>query len=283
MAGILWLASYPKSGNTWLRAFLANYIHNSSEPVPLNDLPRFVAGDHREFEYEEYLGRKLDGMTPEEILRLRAGFHTWLANWQAHTTLVKTHNACITVDGEPLITPAATAGAVYVARNPLDLAVSFSHHFQVSIEHAVEILCDHRKTLPPSAGNLTVFLGSWSGHVHSWLAAPGMKRHVVRYEDLCRAPTKAFSDLVRFVEQPVDRARIERAIGFSSFGALSKQEKSGGFVEARPDGKARFFRAGKVGVWRKRLTKQQVARLVEVHGPVMHRLGYLTEDLKIAV
>jgi len=98
-----------------------------------------------------------------------------------------------------------------------------------------------------------------------------------------RAPKGVFSDLVRFVEQPVDAPRIERAMRFSSFDELSKQEKDGGFVEARPDGTARFLRAGKVGVWRKRLSKQQVARLVEVHGPVMRRLGYLTEDLKIAV
>lgn len=283
MAGILWIASYPKSGNTWLRAFLANFLRDEPQPIPINELPNFVAGDHRRSDYEAYLGHEIEDISPPEIAKLRPGFHNWLATRQPQTTLVKTHNACVLFNGQPLITPAATAGAVYVVRNPLDVAVSFAHHFQVSIQKAVEILCDENKTLPPSAGNFTVFLGSWSRHVRSWVSAPGMKLHVVRYEDMFHAPLRSFTALIRFLEQPPDRERIERAIRFSSFGELSRQESDAGFIEAREDGKARFFRSGGVGEWRRHLNKRQVSRLVEAHGPVMRQFGYLTADQRLAV
>ena len=278
MPGLLWLASYPKSGNTWLRAYLANLFRNPARPIPINDLPNYALGDNFLIHYEQFSGIKADDLTPEDIARLRPQVHRWFATSRADTVLVKTHNACARVDGQPLITPEATAGAIYVIRSPLDVAVSFANHYQVTIQRAVDLLCDDKHILPAIPGQIEQVLLSWSGHARSWIRAPGMRTHVMRYEDMSRAPFKTFAALSRFLGLPVERERIKRAIRFSSFREMKKQEETGGFVEARPDGKARFFREGKAGSGRKVLSPDQIRQIVEANRDIMVEFGYLSED-----
>ncbi|MFQ5775770.1 MAG: sulfotransferase domain-containing protein [Kiloniellaceae bacterium] len=275
MPGILWLASYPKSGNTWLRAYLANLFRNPARPIPINELPNFALGDNFLLHYEQFSGRKAEDLSPEDLARLRPKVHEWFATSRGDTVLVKTHNACALVDGAPLITPSATAGAIYVVRNPFDVAVSFASHYQVSAQRAVDLLCDEMHVLPAIPGQLEQLLLSWSSHVRSWTRAPGMRRQVMRYEDMLAKPYRTFAALSQFLGLPEEPQRIKRAIRFSSFRELKKQEEEAGFVEARPDGKARFFRTGKAGGWREALNEAQVRQLIAAHGEVMAEFGYL--------
>lgn len=276
--GILWLASYPKSGNTWLRAYLANLFRNEARPLPIDQLPNHALGDNFLIHYEQFSGKPADELTHGDIVRLRPQVHQWFATSRPDTTLVKTHNACVLADGQPLITPAATAGAIYVVRNPLDVAVSFANHYQVTVDRAVDLVCDENHRLPAIPGQIEQILLSWSSHVKSWTRAPGMNLHVMRYEDMLKRPVKTFGALGRFLGLPNDPARLKRAIRFSSFRELKRQEAAGGFVEARPDGKARFFRQGKTGGWRAALDAGQVERVVTAHGEVMAEFGYLAKD-----
>lgn len=276
MAGIIWLASYPKSGNTWLRAFLANLLHGGDRPVPLNSLPDFVFGDGFLVHYGQLAGKPAESLSHDEIMALRPRLHAWLARARApDDVFVKTHSALLVADGVPLITPDATAGAVYVVRNPFDVAVSFAHHYQVSLERAVEALCDPEYVLPPSGGQGAQVIADWTTHYRSWTTAPGLTRHVVRYEDMARAPESTFTALAQFLGLEADRARLDRAIRFSAFDELAAQERREGFVEARPDKRAPFFRRGRVGGWREVLTREQVARLSDCHRDLLLELGYL--------
>jgi len=276
--GILWLASYPKSGNTWLRAYLANLFRNPPRPIPINELPNYALGDNFLIHYEQFSHRKAEDLTPEDIRRLRPRVHEWFANSSIDTVLVKTHNACAVVDGQPLITPSATAGAIYVIRNPFDVAISFANHYQVTIQRAIDLLCDEDHVLPGSAGQIDQVLLSWSLHVRSWIEAPDLRLHVMRYEDMQTKPYKTFVAVSEFLGLPIEPARIRKAIKFSSFRELKRQEDRAGFIEARPDGKARFFREGKVGAWRDVLSEDQVRQLIDAHGEVMRRFGYLDKD-----
>ena len=275
MAGIIWLASYQKSGNTWVRAFLANYLRNPERPIPINDLPNYAFGDGFLIHFQAYAGRTLGELSEQELFDLRPKIHHWFAESSPDNVFVKTHNARASLGGRPLITPDVTAGAIYVVRNPLDLAVSFAHHHQISIQQAVDRLCDENNVIPASEKKLQEYLLSWSSHVRSWLTAPGIRLHCIRYEDMLAAPIETFGRLLDFLGLPKPPERLEKAIRFSSFDELARQETQERFVESRPDGKSRFFREGKAGIWRQVLTPDQARQLIEAHGGVMKELGYL--------
>lgn len=278
MPGICWLASYPKSGNTWFRAFLANYMSNPAAPIPINDLPNFIKGDGTAWPYEKLAGGPVGDMSVEEIQQLRLKVHMMFATSSSDTVFVKTHNAIALLDDVPTISPEATAGAIYIIRNPLDVAVSYAHQYGVDYDRTAEIFRSEYSLLPNHGHLVVQFLGSWSGHVRSWLDAPGLKLHLIRYEDMARNPGKAFRGAIKFLGLPLEAPRLKNAIRFSSFKTLAQQEKAGGFVEAVPVDNRVFFRKGKVGDWRNHLSAAQADRLIEDHHEVMAEHGYLTKD-----
>ena len=277
MPGILWMASYPKSGNTWLRAFLANYLKNSSAPMPIDDLRHFILGDGLAGPFEKVAGRPVDEMTAEEIQALRPKVHEMFAYSSSETVFVKTHNAISILDGIPTITPEFTSGAIYIVRNPLDVAVSYAHHYGIDYDSAIDAMGSDELVAPPHGNQVHQYLGSWSTNVRSWTTAPGLKRHVMRYEDMAIKPEKTWRALIKFLELPLERPRLKKAIKFSSFKELANQEKKDGFVEAVPIGNRTFFRKGKAGVWRKELSADQIKRLIDDHGEVMTDHGYLND------
>ncbi len=102
----------------------------------------------------------------------------------------------------------------------------------------------------------------------------------MRYEDMLAKSFKTFSALSGFLGLPVESERVKKAIRFNAFRELKSQEDQGGFVEAWPDGEAKFFRAGKAGGWRKALSEQQAAQLIEAHRETLLEFGYLATNAK---
>lgn len=275
MPGILWLASYPKSGNTWLRAFLANYIKNPHAPIPIDDLVNFNFSDGIAGHFEKVAGRPVDTMTFGEIQALRPKVHEMFAWSNSDTVFVKTHNAVTTHHGIPTITPEFTAGAIYVIRNPLDVAVSYAHHYGDSHDNTINAMAADDRIMLPHLNQIHQMFGSWSSHVRSWTRAPGLECHVMRYEDMILKPEKTWRALIKYLGLPLEMPRLKKAIKFSSFKVLATQEKEGGFVDAVAADNRVFFRKGKTGSWRKELTADQAKRLIDDHGEVMAEHGYL--------
>ena len=116
MSGILWLASYPKSGNTWVRTFLANLFFNLPGPLDINELGRFTVSDQRVGEYEAMTGRPYAQIDDEEVNRLRPEAQRMIAASRPETVLCKTHSRIAVLKGAPTVEPSVTAGAVYVVR-----------------------------------------------------------------------------------------------------------------------------------------------------------------------
>ena len=139
MGGIVWLASYPKSGNTWVRAFLHNLIIKTKESYDINQINLLSMGDSARAWYEEFLGKTRDSR-PEEIAAARPRVHAKIAGLTDGLIFVKTHNALVTHAGTPMVTPELTAGAIYIIRNPLDTVVSMSHYFNMDLDSAIAVM-----------------------------------------------------------------------------------------------------------------------------------------------
>lgn len=274
MGNIVWLASYPKSGNTWLRAFLANLVVNRSDAVPLNELSAYADDEANPDLFGEIAGVASAGLDIEAIAQLRPEVHALIAQRSQGTRFVKTHNMFGSFDGYPLHNMQVTAGALCVVRNPLDVAISMTHHFGIGLDDAIERLGNDDVATANDAQFVTQILGSWSRHVESWTGAGHERFLVLRYEDLLEKPNKAFLKVAKFVGIGGDRARVERAIAHARFSSLAGMEKSQGFVEASDKG-TRFFRKGRSNEWRDVLSREQVGRVVANHRAQMQRFGYI--------
>lgn len=277
MGNILWLASYPKSGNTWLRAFLANLVADRVAPLKPNELSQYGEAEASAERYTELSGRSNTSLTAEELAALRVPIHSLIAQRARGTQLVKTHNFNGSFEGHPLINWQVSAGAIYVVRNPLDVAVSMIYHFGLTADEAIARLGDDSVASINDEVFVSDFICSWSTHVKSWAdmaeRASG-KVIVLRYEDMLERPTKYFAKAGKLIGLGQDRARIERAVKHADFQTLASLEKEHGFVEA-VDEKTRFFRRGRANQWREALNRQQVQRIVSDHREQMQRFKYV--------
>ena len=273
---ILWIASYPKSGNTWIRALVSNFLANAPEPLPLSALAEYCLGDMASFPYEQVFGGGVAEVPTEQIYKRRAAAHEVLSRMRPGTMLVKTHVGLGAAWGAPTITPQVTWGAIYVLRNPLDVVVSYAAHYGCSLDDAVMFAERDDHMIQRKPGQIDQMVGGWSRHVRGWTEAQGLNRIVVRYEDLLKDTPKAMRDIVRFMGLPTDKARIKRAVQHASFKTLSRQEQRTGFSE-RSANTERFFRSGAAGGWRTTLSDAQAERVCRAHGEVMAAFGYLDD------
>ena len=279
--GILWLASYPKSGNTWVRIFLENLFRNGTAPVSINELNVVSFGDAQRHLYQSLTQRPIEELSDEELDRLRPVLQKKLAA-RPETSIVKTHNRIGYAGDIPIISLEETMGAIYVVRNVFDVAVSFAAHYNGTMEQVVDGLCRDSMHTPTTQAAIVQYLGPWGDHYRGWTGVPGFEPLVLRYEDLRAKPFKEFSRIVKFLKIPASPERIKKAIRFSNFEEVSRQEKQGGFRE-RVRADQTFFREGKVGGWRRSLSDDQVAQLIKVHGDVLRELKYIDKNGKPTV
>lgn len=279
MNRIMWLASYPKSGNTWFRAFYSNLIKDDEQPADINHLETDGIASSRHL-FDEMSGLCSSDLTLNEIEQIRPGVYECISQEADDTIFIKVHDAyTMNNDGLPLIPLTSTQGALYFIRNPLDVAVSFAHHNACSIDEIIDRMaddhyafCDNRNKL---SNQLKQRLLSWSNHVNSWLNAAGIELQVIRYEDMVHRSQETFAKAVAFSGLADRRARIPKALNFSLISELQKQERENGFKEKNPKATS-FFRKGGTGTWRGILNDFQVCRIINDHHDVMKRFGYLS-------
>lgn len=280
MSGIIWLASYPKSGNTWLRVFLTNLRREQTESADINKLNSTPIASARVI-FDDEVGIEASDLTADEIDCLRPEVYTQLAANTEETLFMKVHDAYILADGKtPLFPKAASIGVIYIIRNPLDVAVSSAHHSGLDYDQVILNMADETHALCGKQERLYVQLRqrllSWSGHVLSWIKISGFNICILRYEDMQQRPLETFERAVRFAGLDYGRDEIQKAIDSSSFEELRRQEEKGGFKE-RSSCSEFFFRKGKAGTWKEELTGEQAGQIIRDHGKVMRMYGYLDE------
>ena len=284
MTGIFWLASYPKSGNTWFRTFLSHLLCANKDSIDINSLKTDGTASLRSI-FDYILGIEASDLTAEEIDVLRPKVYAYMAAQAPKPLYIKIHDAyTFLADGKPLIPTSGCHGAIYIIRNPLDTAVSLAFHLGCDVDTAIEHMNNPNYCFSGSTRHLHIKLKqslmTWSGHVESWTNGPEFPVKVIRYEDMHAKPLETFTMAAAFAGFPAGSKEIQQAIAGADFKTLKQQEDCAGFRE-KPANMAAFFREGKVGSYRNVLTPAQISLIVRNHATVMRRFGYLGEQDEI--
>lgn len=276
MTGFYWIASYPKSGNTWLRLALRELVQPNRRGGP-RDRVGFAPMASDRADIEEALDIDSSDFSRTELEALRPAAYRAMAMAASRPLYRKVHDARLDTAAGPLFPPDVTLGSVYVVRDPRDVAVSWAHFAGMTMDAAVAMLCDPAAILLPSPGRPALAVAQrltcWSGHARSWLDAPGRPCCLVRYEDMLADPAAVLGRVSRYAGIAHGAADIERAVETTRFDTLREREIAHGF-DGGQAGTAAFFRSGRAGEWQTALNPLQVARIEAAHGEMMTRLGY---------
>lgn len=257
---------------------LANYFSESDVPHDINapGVTRGVAGSR--WLFDTFLGIASSDLLPGEIQGLQPHVYSIVAERNAARIWLKVHDARLPNGAGGSLFPATASGiAIYIVRNPLDVAVSNAFHDgHGDMARAVDKLGDAAMMI---AGRTTPQLpqriSDWSTHVASWVDQTEIPVLVIRYEDMLTDAAAALEQVLAFAcpEIAIDRTQITRAVRDSSMEVLQAAEAIAGFRET-PPGAARFFRKGQAGDWRNHLSPAQALQIKTQHLAAMQRFGY---------
>jgi hypothetical protein len=273
---IIWLASYPKSGNTWLRAFITALKNGD---VDINKLETDGIFSAR-VRFDTYSGLDSSLLTDDESKTLLGTIFNHLSVTTAKERLfVKVHDAYTFLpNGKPLIPTESTSCAIYLIRNPLDIAASLASHRDDTIDSSIEMLNDNNCRFSAQNNQFNTQpqfeqrLLNWSEHVLSWTTKPPFPVLVLRYEDMLADTLNIFYKAVKFMGIRANLQQIETAMAASSFEQLQKNEKNADFVERQKNNP--FFRRGTSENWRTELNSDQINTITKKHGKIMQKYGY---------
>jgi hypothetical protein len=276
---IIWLASYPKSGNTWVRLFIEAYLlgkfdlNNVICSVSDDTSTRHGVGDGSD---ERSFPVEIQQLTrPMALLRLVRMFHKHKPV-DGMPLFVKTHNANLVANGMTLLPEQLSKKTVHIVRDPRDVALSFSKHIGLSVDKTIDYMEDKYRVLSTDTERLKMsdFLSSWRKHTQSFLEGDLIGVKTFLYEDMYYDGVKTFCDILDHCEIEPDAERVEMALELVKLSNLREKEKEDGFVEASHKNTSGFF--GKGGSrWEKELLPSQAHRIAKMGGAYMKKLGYL--------
>jgi aryl sulfotransferase len=274
MRRITWLASYPKSGNTWLRAIVDRIVRPEC-PFDVNALgetaPAF-SGLTAHFIADH--GIEVPVSAPGEVRRYWAATQHAICSRSENEVFLKTHNVAAKFDCGHFPDPNMTKSAIYMVRDPRDVAISFAWHYRHPMGLAVAALCSSSTfNFKPQRIGRTELLLSWGEHVAGWTALKRFPLLVLRYEDLLAETEAEIHRIAGFLGKPVSETQVQDIAAATSFEQLRRQEAERGFTEAVRSGG--FFRVGKAQQWRDVNDQSVFQPLLDKFSRLMRRYGYL--------
>ena len=282
---IIWLASYPKSGNTWVRFFILSLLFGNKTEINLNHLKSIEQFPSK----SQFAGLELD------IKNLREVAKNWITvqkkiNLSKKVRFYKTHNTLCRIDKNRFTDQQNTLGAIYIVRDPRNVITSVKNHFNHnSYEETKNFIFDEKRVVLLARPNfnrrdysLPQIIGSWQTHYKTWKI---MNKNflLIKYENLINTPNSEFKKIANYLERlfktKFTNEQIERAINSSSFDKLQKMEEKKGFIESvenkQTGEKNKFFYLGPKNDWTKILDKEIADEISSRFEPEMKELGYL--------
>tara|TARA_B100001123_G_C15110581_1_gene947296 strand:- start:11 stop:853 length:843 start_codon:yes stop_codon:yes gene_type:complete len=279
---IIWIASYPKSGNTWLRAMLSAFFYSNDGNFSFELLDNI-----KEFpKHSEYLNKISAGKNLVEIAKEWIPAQTMLnSKLRTPTIFLKTHSAICSIDGSDFTDEKNTLAALYIVRDPRNVVSSLSNHFNLSIEKSLELIVDKNKIISnPTDKNknigLTV-LSNWKTNYQSWRDWKSVKVKIIKYEDLIYSSKNTFINILNFLKEFIkiefNENKIKNVIQSTEFKRLKSFEQKYGFKESAAmfDRTKSFFNLGPHNDWKKILDKKTSEKICEYFKDEMKELGYI--------
>ena len=276
---IIWIASYPKSGNTYIRSFLSAYFFTNTGNFDFKLLKNI-----EQFPDKQFFNGFIDNIDDASKSWLSIQKDLIKTN---KTRFLKTHSAFISFNNNQFTNAETTLGSVYIVRDPRSIVTSIMNHFSMDQFEAAEMLFDEDRGIKSSDGNLSTysFLSSWCNHFNSWNNLKTIKSILIKYEDLEKSNEEIFSNLIRYINnligsnEGIDHQKFIKALETTKFSFLKKKEGEEGFVESvyskSKDHKIPFFNQGFKNDWEKILEKKVLDKIEKKFYKEMKLLGYL--------
>ena len=263
---IIWLASYPKSGNTYVRAFLSAYYFSENGQFDFKLIPKI-----KQFPDIEFFNQKINNV--EEASK------QWIPaqkkiNQDRKIKFFKTHSCLANYKGNEFTSSETSLGAIYIVRDPRNVLTSIKNHFSLDNDEALKMITDKDRGLISNNGSHASysFISSWSNNYLSWLRNKQFRRLFVKYEDLLTNKYETFRDIIVFSNtlmnrtENVDKSKLQKAIETTNFDILKNKEVSESFDGSNnsfknwrnfhKENKNLFFNLGPENKWEKILDKK---------------------------
>ena len=269
---IIWIASYPKSGNTWVRSFLSNYFSENknfdfSQLKKILRFPRRGLYEELDINFKDFKNVAANWINMQEYINLKN-----------ETVYLKTHNAMVTINNSKFTDSKNTLGFIYLVRDPRDVLLSYSSHLGISAEETFKLM-EYDLSFEVTTHDedfRNVILGSWASNYNSWKSFKSVKGLIIKYEDLVKNTEPSFVKIINYLNKinnvKIDSDKIRKCINNTNFNILKNLEADKGFGEK---GKNTFFRKGKIGDWKKNLDPKIVNKIEIKFNKEMKELGYL--------
>jgi hypothetical protein len=278
---IIWLASYPKSGNTLLRSILSSYFYTKDGEFSFKNLDNISQFPLT----SQFMSLGINIDNDEEVFKNFINVQNFLNQEKGKVKFYKTHSALSKMHGSNFTDLKNTLGVIYIVRDPRNLVTSLAHHSNLSIEEAANTMIDNSKYLVKSVKNCRVFLGSWNSNYNSWKNLQIKKKYLlIKYEDLINRKKTTMLKIFKFLERlgmkyQFDIVKLNKAIKSTDFKKVKNLEQKETFYEGVLDiktGKRKtFFNLGPSNDWRKLLDEKIKIKLEKAFAKEMIELEYL--------
>jgi len=280
---IIWIASYPKSGNTWVRALLSTILYSNNNEFKfesLEKIPQFPLRKHFSSFTEDYFN-------VQEISKY------WIMaqdkiNLDNKVKIFKTHHARCVYKEREFTNLENTLATIYIVRDPRNVITSISNYFLDSIENSKEFLFSSARHLgrsknSPTEENIYTVLGNWADHYNSWKKFNVRNLLIVKYEDLLKNTKIEIEKILKFLSSYIQveysEKKIDNALNVTAFENLKMLEKKEKLDNKLPFGEisksVNFFNLGKSNDWTKILDKNIASQISKKFEKEMKELYYL--------
>ncbi len=283
---IIWLASYPKSGNTLIRALLSSYFFTQDGLFNFNLIKNITQFPSSSIFHKLGIDIKNEKEVIKNYIKAQESI-----NKKNSINFLKTHSYLFNIDNNPFTDLNNSLGAIYIVRDPRNVVTSYAHHFNISVEKASERMVNSIEyggnyDSKYESDRTKVFLGSWSSNYDSWKSFKLAGKYLlIKYEDLLNNTEATLIKILDFIYRlrevkfNLDHDKIKNIIDTTSFNYMRNLEKKKSFIESRTNNttgkKIPFFNLGPQNDWRKLLDEKIRLKLETSFKKQMEELHYL--------